>query len=353
MGNLTCTLLPHAVSEHLQQIYTGYVELARRGLVDLKQSVARNEAGGIGRTLLRVRLGNGSLLAYDMHDGEAVDAKVLATVDHYFKRSYSAKAAAQLGPSGAKVHPLGLNYHVFPNGSDLLALRRSLALRDRRESVRALLRALRAMDAVRFVERLDAMAALPAVGDPPRVLFMARTWDPDAALDGSAQRAADRRAINDMRAECIRALRSAFGDDFYGGFSHTAYAQRHYADCLVPDGAQASKDRYLGLLRSHAICVATTGLHGSIGWKFAEYVAFSKAIVSERLNYEVPGDLAEGTNYLCFDSPEACVAQARRLYDDAPLRTRMMTANARYYDAFVRPDALVLNSILTALALDA
>ena len=95
---------------------------------------------------------------------------------------------------------------------------------------------------------------------------------------------------------------------------------------------------------------ATTGLHGSVGWKFAEYVAFAKAIVSEPLNCEVPGDFKPGQNYLTFRSPTELVEQASTLFSDNALRHALMTNNARYYLGYVRPDALVLNSLLAALS---
>lgn len=42
------------------------------------------------------------------------------------------------------------------------------------------------------------------------------------------------------------------------------------------------------MVKESDICITTTGLHRSIGWKFAEYIAASKAIVTEKLNYS-PG----------------------------------------------------------------
>jgi hypothetical protein len=95
--------------------------------------------------------------------------------------------------------------------------------------------------------------------------------------------------------------------------------------------------------------VATTGLHGSTGWKLAEYVAFAKAIVSERLVYEVPGAFAPGRNYIEFTSPEECLNGAVRLIEDGALRQQLMQNNAAYYRDYLRPDALVRNALQTAL----
>jgi hypothetical protein len=140
------------------------------------------------------------------------------------------------------------------------------------------------------------------------------------------------------------------GTRFLGGFNHNAYTTAAYEDCLVKNAAITEKESYLRTLRSFPICIATTGLHGSNGWKLAEYVACAKAILSEPLVYEVPGGFAPGRNYLEFMSPGQCVEQAHRLLADQNLRNELMTANALYYRAHLRPDSLVLNSFLMALS---
>jgi hypothetical protein len=117
---------------------------------------------------------------------------------------------------------------------------------------------------------------------------------------------------------------------------------------LIADPMLAAKRRYMKLLQSHPICVATAGLHGSIGGKFAEYVCLSKAILSEKLHYTVPGDLREGRNYLEFATADECIEQARRLFSDRALRNRLMSNNTRYYNAWLRPDMLILNTLLAA-----
>ena len=100
------------------------------------------------------------------------------------------------------------------------------------------------------------------------------------------------------------------------------------------------------LLREFPIGIATTGLHGSIGWKLAEYVSYSKAIVTEKLNYRVPGHFEKELNYLDFVSPEGCVESAARLFQNYSLRCQLMINNYRYYQSYLRPDSLVLNTLL-------
>jgi hypothetical protein len=106
----------------------------------------------------------------------------------------------------------------------------------------------------------------------------------------------------------------------------------------------------LNKLREFPICVATVGLNGSNGWKLAEYVAASKAILSEPLVYEVPGEFTHEKNYLQFQTPDELVETAVKLIEDAELRSSMMHANRQYFREYVRPDAMVRNSLKIALA---
>ncbi len=155
-------------------------------------------------------------------------------------------------------------------------------------------------------------------------------------------------ATQSGRAACVRALRSAFGPMFTGGFSHTEFARKYYPDALASNSAMTSKRRYLALLREHPICVATTGLHQSIGWKMGEYVALSKAVIAEKLHFEVPGPFADGINYLGFTTPEECVDKVQELVGSPDRRASLMQANRSYFETWLRPAALVWNSLAKA-----
>ena len=143
-------------------------------------------------------------------------------------------------------------------------------------------------------------------------------------------------------------LKESLGPRFTGGFTPNRFAQENYADLVVsPDST--SQQSYLRTLKSFPICVASTGLHGSTGWKLAEYVAFSKAILSERLLYDTPGAFEPRRNYIEFTSAEECLNGAVRLIEDTALRQQIMQNNAAYYRAYLRPDALVRNALTAAL----
>jgi len=147
----------------------------------------------------------------------------------------------------------------------------------------------------------------------------------------------------------VKLLRQEFGNSILAGFRHTEYAAKNYSDVLLRDDAVSEKENYLELLRRYPICVTTTGLHGSIGWKMGEYVAFSRAIVSEKLNYEVPGDFKEGQNFFGFDEPDQCVRMVDDLLSNTGLRFEMMKANHEYYLNYLKPDAMIRRTLKIGL----
>lgn|GEM_PF-6615534 len=266
----------------------------------------------------------------------------------YFKRSQAPERLAHLGEGLRRIHPLGLNYAVYPDRFDAFGLRRAIRFGKGRRRVTEVFRSFSVLDGAVFTPRVHLMEAVPDPGQASRALFMARAHDPydDPAL--SQEKIDEKIRINDVWAQCIRALRKELGERFYGGFMHTEYAVKHHRESLVLDRTRSSKGGYIKLLRSFPIGIATRGLCGSTGWKFAEYVAFSKAIVSEPLNYAVTGDLEAGRNDEEFNTVDECVEKATRLLEDRAFREEMMTNDARYYGANLRPDALVMNTLLKA-----
>ncbi len=287
----------------------------------------------------------------DIHDSFELDASALATHDVYFKRSLNAGA---LPPSArAGLYALGLVNDVHPDGFDLQEARRLLArpLSWRQRATGLLgLAAATAAASLNLGGRstLSLMTGSPTRTRNPEVLFMAGLWDPALVPDAAPDKIAEFEAVNEMRAVCIRALRREFGSRFFGGVQHSEFARRHFPDLLLERSTDGVKRTFLDRVRRSAICVTTTGLHGSIGWKFVEYVGLSRAIVTEPLRYVVPGEFGAGRNYLSFGSPDECVAQVARLIDRQDERESMMEANQRYTRDWMRPDRLAWRMIRAA-----
>jgi hypothetical protein len=85
-----------------------------------------------------------------------------------------------------------------------------------------------------------------------------------------------------------------------------------------------------------------------VGGRLGEFVAASKAIVTDPLGCELPGDFAAGTNYLTYESVDECVERVRELAYDRAALVAMQEANYRYYRAYLRPDMLVGRTLVRA-----
>jgi hypothetical protein len=298
--------------------------------------------------VLFVVLNREKVLFYDTSDQPELRHEGLELADAYFKRSYLKEAVPER--YRAKVFPLGFNYELYTGHLDRYEIARFLG---RREVLRTfpieLLRRLAELLALSYLPTAANSFSSPQMDQEPRVLFMARAWDPDNEPPGLSTKEKDeRRSINETRARCISVLRSELGGRFSGGFLQTRYAMANYKELVLPSELMSSKRAYMSLLRNYPICVATAGLYGSIGWKMGEYVAFSKAIVSEKWNYAVPGEFQPEQNYLEFDTPEECLHQTLRLMQNKSLRNHMMELNWQYYRAHLAPDKLVWNSLAIA-----
>jgi len=361
MSKITCKLLAQSNHWHLQPTYTGFLLLYKRGLIHMTQEIVKEKLYDTSQTphlrtaravKLRVIVNDTFKICYNTHDSWEIDEEYLDWSDFYFKSSFSRSRLEYLGERAGKIFPLGIFYTVYPPVFDKFALARSLILPAFawKYTLVNLASAVNLPNFYRIIPKLNIMEALPDYDSSPRILFMTRTYDPYDDSERRSDKVAEKVRLNETRAGCIKLLRETFGSRFYGGFRHSDFAIKHFPDLLLPGNSQSRKWNYITRLKSFPICVATSGLHGANGSKFGEYVATSKAILSERPNYSVPGDFKDGSNYLGFNSPEECVEQAIRLVSNRELRNTIMLNNARYYQSYLRPDSLIMNSLLVALS---
>lgn len=320
---------------HVSQIVTGFLMLKQQGL-DLE--IQTDYDGILSHMPVIQAEYRGLRLVYDMGDGYNVPEDVitgLENCDIYFKRSFSAeKNRTLIGKYLEKMHPLGFNYHVTYRGNPANEpLWKTLAKP--------------------LLGKTPDCYFVPKVfeGDPkqvqqPKILFLARLWD-DHEPGFSAEENAERTYINNMRIEIIRALREKYGDMFVGGLNDNALSRAWAPDLIMP-AEYTERRKYLKLLHSSDICIGSMGLFESIGWKTGEYVAAAKAIVNERMHFTVTGDFEEGKNYLPFETAQECLNAVQSLVEDPQRLYEMKLANQRYYGEYLRPDALVKNSLAVA-----
>ena len=345
-------------SNHLQQIYCGFEYLRRNGVLSLRQIIdkessifkkSRQLPTGVQSGYLKVIINEDHKIVYDVHDGDGIDMELLDWCDRYNKRSFSLSKHANLSP---KIKPLGLNYLVSPDGFSALSFARSWALTsDVKSKLKNLLREVDVKHLYSYRPTTTDLHYRPKLSENPRVLFLCRLWDPsdDDHFSLTKKQAEDRLEINHNRIECIRKLKDVFRDSFVGGLAATPYAVKEFPEIVFSDQKMTSKRKYLSYLKTFDICVATTGLSNSIGWKLGEYIAMSKSIVTEPLHADLPGDIQANKNYLEFSDSESCVEVVGKLIEDKKFRLQMMVSNFEYYKNFLRPDKLVLNSVFDYL----
>ena len=349
MSLIKVILLSHSNSRHLQQIYTGFKMLNDQNLIQLEQKIVDRLCFNIDKqylknadhAILRVILyynGMEIKICYDTHDSFEIIPEYASESDFYFKRSYLASYVKSYKVQRVKIFPLGLYYLIFSDKVDKFYFWRNLKV-DHLNIIYALKRTIYPYP------KLSHLESFPQYFLKPKVIFQTTAHDPYDIKDRPQEKIEERIKLAEFRASCIRYLRKELKNKAIVGFVHNKFTKRKYPDLLLDDPKAGQKRNYLNLLKQIPICVTTTGLHGSIGAKFSEYIALSKAIVTEPLNYSVPGNLTEGQNYLTFSSPEDCVTKCIELITNKELMKEMMYNNYVYYHSFLKPDKLVLNTL--------
>lgn len=324
---------------HCSQIITGFLTLKDQGwdveLEDMTKD-STNPFFGLPVVLAQYR---GRTLVYDLWDGyQNPDGMktALASADIYFKRSFSPKKNASLFPESVhKMYPLGFNYHLTHKQNPI-----------NEPLWKALIKPLTGRTPERYFlpQVFEAEPKHPA--GAPKVLFLAQLWEEDEP-GLPLETKAERQYINRMRTDIMKGLRKEFGENFIGGLVSSPLAQERAPELVLPR-EKTERRAYLNLVHQADICIGTMGLYESIGWKTAEYVAAAKAIVNERLRYQVTGDFEAGKNYLPFSDAKGCIQAVKSLAENEDALYNMKCANREYYLNYLKPEILVQNSLKTA-----
>ncbi len=355
---LDCTLLYNqgtlGTYAHVRQIFTGFFELQRHGTIKLglvrDDWNSKRSSSRIWNTerstsyLLRAIVNDKHKIIYDMSDGIHLDfirEVVAPNCDILFKRSYTPSLAAALGPT-TTVLPLGLNYEVTSrhNEMDKIFFSAKTRLKFYLKSSKLIAELFKVDYNGSFY--LENFEYLPITHPSPKILFLSRLYDPKTTVKRDLQTAIEQ--LDEVRINCILRCKKEFKARFFGGVYDDRFARTRCPGLVVPRHL-TTKASFLKQVKESEICIATTGLNDSIGWKFAEYVAASRAIVSEPLLYGLPGGFRKGLNYLEFTSPDQLVTAIYDLLDNEDRREAMMQNNNAYYNSHVQPEHLVLNSL--------
>lgn len=350
---MKCIMKLSEVPLHLYQIIAGFSILNKKGEIELE--IKRLKPGDkevLPYNMLEVTA-DGKRLIYDMNDGydnlvigqgdwRELYNGLLERCDCLFKRSFNTQMNSQLN-NYHKIKMTAPNFFVTINGSPAHF---PVPCDPRREKAKKLIRMFPGSEFYNGHCYEENFRMEPVLNENPKILFMARLWDPRGEFEGqlNEEKSEERHEINQGRAKCIRLCREEFGDSFFGGITPSDFARREYGDLVLSDASVSKKDAYLRHMKGFDIHIATMGLHKSTGWKFAEYLAASKAIVSEPLCYSSDGGLSDGRNYLSFKDEFECVRRIGEILDGAR-RYEMMCENKRYYDESMTCEALVRKTL--------
>lgn len=286
---------------------------------------------------------NGKKIIFDMNDGydNLLDSNnsyidfyndLLEKCDILYKRSFNEELNHGLRYA-EKIRKTAPNYFVTVKGNPSHV---PAPCDPQTEKIKKIIRLLPYSKYSNSLCYEENFKAEPVIKSEPKIMFMARLWDPKGEFKGqlSEEKSEERVAINKNRANCIRLCRSEFGSRFFGGITYSEFAKKEYPELLIENKGLGNKNKYLESMKNYDIFIATAGLHQSTGWKFAEYIAASKAIVAEPLRYSSVGGLSDKVNYFCFENEFECCEKIEELFDNQK-RYKMMCANRNYYNEFM------------------
>ncbi|MEO7310307.1 MAG: hypothetical protein ABIX01_07925 [Chitinophagaceae bacterium] len=334
-------LFIEGLGAHVSQIYTGFGLLEEAGLVKLSFNKGRFFRPLRGIVCAEL---NNKRIVYDLGDNpETIMQDYYPDADFYFKRM----AQQSVMDRYPKILPLGLNYPVFSPSDHFLKC--AVIMKSKEAFARAMLNRSGLLSNVVGIKSASAssdiqsMQALPNPLETPKVIFAGRLWNQETS---DAVKNAERKYINQQRIDIIRLLKNRLGDHFIGGLVDDELSRKAAPELILPRNTFTEKGSYVKHLRQCAIGIASPGLETSVGFKFAEYIAFSKAIITTPVNAVTPGNLAPDVNYQIYNTPQECLEKVELMIADHKLRKDTMEHNFAYYQQYLRPDKLVWNSIL-------
>ena len=342
--------------------------LADKNLIKIKKAVPcttfRSEGNYEHNSIVEVDFGD-RIIAYDMADGyqsihrkEVFDSQ-LERLDFYFKRSYYPDFHADMKNSD-KVKPLGLNYLCSCKGNpyDNFYFNEYSVSEIKSYFIHQKNKKMNTCD-------YSVFESNSKMYEQYNLLFLTRLWDSSGINVQGLQKTYPYFSESDAKAEAekwkysldiatknrieyIKELKNHFGDRIITGVSNDEFSRKVCPELIVDDDL-TRRDNYIRMIKENYVCLTSEGLHHSIGWKFAEYVAAGKAIVTEPLYYKVPYGFSENNNYLVYNDVSSCIEKCEYLLNNVDKIHDIESANREYYVNHLRPDMLVLDTLKIAL----
>lgn len=367
---LNVKVYPDLYNPHNSQIYSGLFDLKKEGKINLyitslfESNVKKSARNGV--MWLQVSDSENRKacnVCFDTFDGyEISSVDRLKLCDIYFKRSLSEQTIKRSDLDSvniAKIHPYGLNHEIRSINERQIIYRlmiSQLASKNWfKNPINFMGHISREVIGHMFLRydikvprfrhmTIDDFLVEPNEPAEPLILFQTRLWPYHEVPRISESRINE---LNNMRVMIVRVLKHAFGKRFIGGLVPTDYSRQYYPDLL--SAQKTCRNDYMNLVKRCLICVTSTGLHDSIGFRLPEYLAASRCVISEPLVYRLPVSLTEGENYLQYRSPEECAEACEKILTNPQWAKQMRHENYKYYLNEVLPSALIYNRLKTAL----
>jgi hypothetical protein len=199
-----------------------------------------------------------------------------------------------------------------------------------------------------FINDLHMFVSIPShrvfIANPkehkrPIALFQTRVWPPEKSSDDLEQ-------LNDERIELVTALRGALREWFVGGIVDSEFARVRCSNAVVTESVH--RRAYSALTRSALVGVYSRGIHGSLAFKFSEYLAAGCCMVVEPFEHILDIPLQSGIHYLPYYSTDSCVTACKTLLGDKPLAAEMSRRNADYFLRYLLPERHIGRILVTA-----
>lgn len=345
---------------HTHQLFAGLHILKNIGVINLeyaKPPLWFKKRTTRQSTYLECQNDSGELkkIFYDFNDSDAIaNYSALEQCDFYFKRSYSG-AGYKAVPQYEKIFPFGFNYQIHSLSIKDLLLRSSGDFFFHPYNPLSSYGKGQVSEVVRFwrdlvfksyprrevlsSEEISSFPNFPSKRNG--VLFQCRLWDPSYF---PAKEADHLNNLNKIRINIIQKLKKEFGSAYFGGLQNNPYAQKIAPQLIVQ--SLTNRKNYIDSVKSAALVVTTNGISESIGWKMGEFVALSKPIICEPLMHKVPGAFEKNRHYLEFVSEDSCLESCVKLIENPSVATSLSENCYSYYHRYLRPDVLVLNSLM-------
>lgn len=145
---------------------------------------------------------------------------------------------------------------------------------------------------------------------------------------------------NERRLRFLRAVQRRPGLTLDGGFWSRDALPPEFSEFQL--GGSVDHAEYLRRTKASTLVFNTPAVHDCLGWKLGEFLALGKAVISTPLGRTMPGDFRSGEHiHIVEDADEGILAAVDLLHADRTYRHHLEESARRYWEQFLRPEAVI------------